>query len=179
MDVPWLGAVPIDPRIVETGDEGAAFLSRFADSEAARALQAVIAPLAALLEGKPDGAAAPREKKEENGMRIAIPLMDGKLCQHFGHCASFALVDTDPASGKVLKREDIEAPPHEPGKLPGWLAERGAGVIIAGGMGGRAQELFSAQGIKVVVGAPAGTPERLVADYLAGTLVSGANACDH
>jgi hypothetical protein len=29
------------------------------------------------------------------------------------------------------------------------------------------------------VGAPAETPEKLVSDYLAGTLMAGENVCDH
>jgi predicted Fe-Mo cluster-binding NifX family protein len=85
----------------------------------------------------------------------------------------------DATQKKILKREDIDAPPHEPGLLPPWLAERGANVIIAGGMGQRAQELFAAQGIQVIVGASAETPETLISDYLAGTLQVGNNVCDH
>ncbi len=112
-------------------------------------------------------------------MKIAIPLADGRLCMHFGHCEHFALIDADAAEKKILARQDVEAPPHQPGMLPGWLAERGATVIIAGGMGGRAQALFAERGIAVVVGAPAETPEKLVSDYLAGTLESGSNLCDH
>ena len=112
-------------------------------------------------------------------MKIAIPLADGILSMHFGHCERFALIDVDQTEKKILKREDIEAPPHEPGLLPPWLAERGANVIIAGGMGQRAQNLFAQQGIQVVVGAPAESPENLVANFLAGTLQAGENICDH
>lgn len=112
-------------------------------------------------------------------MKIAIPLAGGKLSMHFGHSERFALVDVDLTKKKILKREDIEAPPHEPGLLPKWLAERGANVIIAGGMGQRAQNLFVEQGIQVIVGAPAETPEKLVGDYLNGTLQAGENVCDH
>jgi len=112
-------------------------------------------------------------------MRFAIPLADGKLAIHFGHCASFALVDTDPAKTIILKRDDVEAPPHQPGLLPPWLAERGVNCIIAGGMGQRAKDLFVEQGIEVTVGAAVETPEKLVKDYLAGTLAVGGNACDH
>jgi len=112
-------------------------------------------------------------------MKIAIPLANGKLTMHFGHCEGFALVDVDPTEKKILKREDIEAPPHEPGLLPKWLAERGVNMIIAGGMGQRAQGLFVEHGIQVIVGAPADTPERLVGNYLAGTLQAGENVCDH
>jgi predicted Fe-Mo cluster-binding NifX family protein len=112
-------------------------------------------------------------------MKIAIPLAEGKLTPHFGHCASFALVDVDPATRAILKREDVDAPPHQPGLLPPWLAERGVVQVIAGGMGQRALSLFTECGIKVVVGAPMETPEKLVADLLAGTLQVGNNACDH
>jgi len=112
-------------------------------------------------------------------MRIAIPLADGKLCMHFGHCGQFALLDVDEASKTITGTTRLDPPAHEPGVLPRWLHEQGATVIIAGGMGQRAQALFAEQGIKVVVGAPAETPETLVAAFLAGTLTSGRNACDH
>lgn len=112
-------------------------------------------------------------------MRIAIPLADGALCVHFGHCQTFALVDVDPESRQIKGREDIVPPPHEPGLLPPWLQERGVTMVIAGGMGQRAQALFRDRGISVVVGAPSDAPESLVTRYLAGTLVSGVNLCDH
>jgi predicted Fe-Mo cluster-binding NifX family protein len=112
-------------------------------------------------------------------MRIAIPIAEGKLTAHFGHCAQFALVDVDQQAGRIIKTELVDAPEHQPGLLPPWLAERGANVIIAGGMGSRAQTLFAEQDIHVVVGAPADTPENLVTAYLNGTLQSGENVCDH
>ncbi len=112
-------------------------------------------------------------------MIIAIPLANGKLAMHFGHCERFALVDVDPTQKQIVKRDDIDAPPHEPGLLPSWLAERGAKLIIAGGMGQRAQGLFAQQGIQVVVGAPVDTPERLAGDFLTGRLQAGENICDH
>ncbi len=112
-------------------------------------------------------------------MKIAIPLAEGKLTMHFGHCASFALIEVDDQTKNILGREDIPAPPHQPGLLPPWLAEQGAKMIIAGGMGQRAQELFAQQGIQVVVGAPPESPEKLIADFFAGQLQTGVNACDH
>jgi len=112
-------------------------------------------------------------------MKIAIPLAGGKLTAHFGHCASFALVDVDPQTKKIIGREEVAAPPHQPGLLPTWLADKGATMIIAGGMGQRAQQLFAQQGIQVIVGAPSETPERIIADYFAGTLQTGDNLCDH
>ena len=112
-------------------------------------------------------------------MRIAIPVADGKLSLHFGHCEKFAIIHADPKAKKVLKKEELDAPEHQPGLLPRWLAERGVDVIIAGGMGQRAQSLFAQNKIRVVIGAAAESPERLVADYLAGTLKTGENICDH
>ncbi len=112
-------------------------------------------------------------------MRIAIPLAEGKLAMHFGHCASFALIDVDTTAKKITKREDVEAPPHQPGLLPPWLGERGVTLVIAGGMGQRARDLFQARGIEVIVGASADTPELLTEQYLAQTLITGDNACDH
>jgi len=112
-------------------------------------------------------------------MRIAIPLVDGKLTQHFGHCEKFAVIDTDDNSNSIAKREDITPPPHEPGVLPKWLDGMGVNVIIAGGMGQRAQQLFAQKEIEVVVGALADSPENLVSTYLNKTLESGENLCDH
>lgn len=110
-------------------------------------------------------------------MKIAIPIAEGRLAMHFGHCQHFALVDV--TDGQVVGREQIDAPPHQPGLLPTWLAERGVDVVIAGGMGHRAQSLFAAAGITVVIGAPALDPVEVVRHYLAETLETGTNPCDH
>jgi len=112
-------------------------------------------------------------------MKIAIPVTNGKLAMHFGHCERFILVDIEPESKKMFNRETLVPPPHQPGLLPPWLAEHGATLIIAGGMGQRAQALFVEQRIQVVVGAPVETPEKIIADYLAGTLQLSGNVCDH
>jgi predicted Fe-Mo cluster-binding NifX family protein len=55
----------------------------------------------------------------------------------------------------------------------------GANVVIAGGMGMRAQQLFTQAGISVVTGAPVDAPETLVDQYTSGRLVTGQNLCDH
>ena len=108
---------------------------------------------------------------------IAIPLENGRLCAHFGHCQQFAIVQVD---NKVIVSEKlITPPPHEPGLLPRWLAERGVNEVIAGGMGQRALDLFAAQNIKVNVGAQPKSPNELVTDWLQSSLVTGSNACDH
>ncbi len=110
---------------------------------------------------------------------IAIPISGGRLCAHFGHCDTFALLEADRDRQIVVRRTDLQPPPHEPGVLPAWLQEQGANVIIAGGMGARAQNLFAAKGIQVIVGAPSEEPERLAEAWLAGSLATGINMCDH
>lgn len=103
----------------------------------------------------------------------------GRLAMHFGHSEQFTIFDIDAQTKNTVAREDLNAPEHAPGLLPRWLAERGVNVIIAGGMGTRAQELFSENKIEVIVGAPAEAPEKLVINYLAGTLATEDNLCDH
>jgi predicted Fe-Mo cluster-binding NifX family protein len=110
-------------------------------------------------------------------MKFAIPLAEGKLTAHFGHCKEFALIDVE--SEEIKAKEILVPPPHEPGVLPKWLHEQGVNVIIAGGMGQRAQTLFAEKDITVIVGAPVEDPETLVKSYLKNTLVSGDNLCDH
>jgi predicted Fe-Mo cluster-binding NifX family protein len=110
-------------------------------------------------------------------MKFAIPLAEGKLTAHFGHCKEFAMVDVE--ENKIKNTETMVPPPHEPGVLPRWLHEQGTDVIIAGGMGARALDLFAQNGIKVLTGAPALAPEELVQQYLDSTLLTGANVCDH
>ena len=110
-------------------------------------------------------------------MKFAIPLAEGLLCAHFGHCQQFAIIETE--DGQIKDKELHTPPPHEPGVLPNWLAEFGVSVVIAGGMGRRALGLFSEKGIQVTVGAPSFPPEPLVEQYLKGTLIAGQNICDH
>jgi predicted Fe-Mo cluster-binding NifX family protein len=111
--------------------------------------------------------------------RIAIPVADAVLAPHFGHCKSFELVDIDLDARSIVGRQTIPAPPHEPGLLPRWLAGQGAAVVVAGGMGNRAQELFHQHGMEVVLGVQTASPSEIAERYLAGTLDSGANTCDH
>jgi len=106
-------------------------------------------------------------------------MADGLLAQHFGHCEKFILIDVNTAEKTIVETEVVNAPPHQPGMLPGWLAARGAEIIIAGGMGQRAQSLFAQQGIRVIVGAGCEKPEEIIDAFLTGSLKTGENLCDH
>ena len=112
-------------------------------------------------------------------MRYAVPVSGGLVSPHFGRCEQFALFDINEESREVIKKELVASPGHEPGLLPAWLAEEGTSVVIASGMGSRAQSLFEQNRIKVVVNALESDPDRAVRDYLAEKLELGDDACDH
>jgi ATP-binding protein involved in chromosome partitioning len=146
----------------------------------AKAFAQVLKPLGALEEPKHlTGAEAPQSCTGESKMKIAVPIANGQLAMHFGHCEQFAIFEIDQNSKKITSSKNHTPPAHEPGVLPKWLAEQGASVIIAGGMGSRAQSLFSENSIEVVIGAPDGSSQEIVEGYLAGSLVTGGNICDH
>jgi len=180
MGVPFLGKIPIEPQIVEASDSGKPFVYHFSKTEAGKAFSKAIQPILTL------GGATVAPKKEPlpegqsaTMLKIAVPVVSGQLSAHFGHCEEFAFFDVDTERKLILGIDTAPPPPHEPGVLPQWLGEKGAGVIIAGGMGTRAQGLFEDQGIRVIIGAPNGDPRSLVESYLNGTLESGENICDH
>jgi predicted Fe-Mo cluster-binding NifX family protein len=118
-------------------------------------------------------------QRKDHIMKIAVPTAGGKLCAHFGHCEKFVIVTVDDKTKTITAKEDVVPPPHEPGLLPRWLHEKGVTVIIAGGMGARAQELLKQFGIQVIVGAPCEHPQTVILDWLKGALVKGNNVCDH
>ena len=179
MGVPFLGAIPLDPGVVLACDGGMPYLREFSQSPAAGAIRQAIGPVLELDNKAARAEACAPERKENRNMQIAIPTAGGRLAMHFGHCEAFAMVEVDPEKKEILVIATVEAPAHAPGALPRFLAQKGANVIIAGGMGSRAQGLFAEQGIEVVVGAPSEAPGAIVRAYLDGTLETGGNICDH
>ena len=112
-------------------------------------------------------------------MKIAIPVENGRLHEHFGGCRQFALVEVDATAMRALRTEIVVAPEHRPGLFPAWLGERGVRVVIAGGIGKRALASFALSGIVVRAGEPGATVAELVDAYLAGHLTSTPEGCEH
>ncbi|MBN1596810.1 MAG: NifB/NifX family molybdenum-iron cluster-binding protein [Bacteroidales bacterium] len=109
---------------------------------------------------------------------IAIPVDDnGILDAHFGHCKFFTILSVE--NNEIVNEEKIVPPPHEPGLLPRWLAEKGVTDIIAGGMGQRAIQLFNHHKVNAFVGAPRLSATKLCEGHLNNTLIFSANYCDH
>ena len=107
-------------------------------------------------------------------MKIATASEGKMVTEHFGHCEGFNIFDTD--NGKVTGSEFITNPGHRPGFLPVFLHEKGVKVIISGGMGQGAIDIFNEKGIEVVTGA-SGVAEDVVISYLQGKLKSTGSVC--
>jgi len=77
---------------------------------------------------------------------------------------------------RLLKKDFIQNPGHRPGFLPNFLKESGVNVVISGGMGETAQQLFAQNNIDVIVGAE-GSCDDVVQQYLKGELKSTGSIC--
>lgn len=110
-------------------------------------------------------------------LKIAVASDNGTVTEHFGHCDAFMIFDAENA--KITNNETIPNPGHKPGFLPNFLADRGVNVIISGGMGGGAVDIFNGRNVEVVVGAT-GDAKVAVEAYLNGALQSTGSVChDH
>lgn len=107
-------------------------------------------------------------------MKIVVAAIGSEVAGHFGHCENFNFYDTE--NGKIIGEEVVANPGHKPGFLPNFLADRGAKVIISGGMGGGAVDIFNERDVEVVVGA-SGDAKQAVLDYLSGKLVTTGEVC--
>ncbi len=107
-------------------------------------------------------------------MKIAVASENKMVTEHFGHCEGFMIFDTE--NNKIVKIETIPNPGHKPGFLPNFLNDKGVNVIISGGMGGGAIEIFNEKNIEVITGAK-GNAEDVVVSYLKGELKSTGSVC--
>jgi predicted Fe-Mo cluster-binding NifX family protein len=177
--VPFLGRIPIDPALAHACDMGAPFVETDRPNPTAEAIRSAFEPLLKLDSHVQPDTSETDKQENKSTMKIAIPMTNGKLSAHFGHCEEFALVDINEQTKEIANVTTLQPPAHEPGALPKWLGEQKANVIIAGGMGQRAQQLFAQNNIKVIVGAPTQSAEEIASAYLNNTLETGDNICDH
>lgn len=107
-------------------------------------------------------------------MKIATASEGKMVTEHFGHCEGFNIFDTE--NGKITGSEFVCNPGHRPGFLPVFLSEKGVKVIISGGMGQGAIDIFNEKDIEVIVGA-SGVAADAVNSYLQGKLKSTGSVC--
>lgn len=107
-------------------------------------------------------------------MRIAVAAEGNSVAGHFGHCEQFLFFDTE--NGNITAKEAVPNPGHRPGFLPNYLADNGAKVIIAGGMGGGAVDIFNERDVEVIIGVRGDADDNVKA-YLRGELESTGSIC--
>jgi len=107
-------------------------------------------------------------------MKIAVASENKMVTEHFGHCEGFNIFEAE--NKEIVKTEFISNPGHRPGFLPNFLNDMGVNVIISGGMGGGAIDIFNEKGIEVIIGAR-GDAKAAAEQYLQGTLKSTGSVC--
>ncbi len=112
-------------------------------------------------------------------MRIAVSVdtnrgLDSQVAQHFGRCPWFAFVDLN---GHEVEAVSVVDNPfyaaHQPGQVPHFIHSNHANVMLSGGMGGRAIQLFRQLGIQAATGA-SGTVREALERFLGGELKEAA-----
>jgi len=103
----------------------------------------------------------------------------GSLSLHFGRCPYYTFVNVD---GDQVADVQVLANPyfnsHVPGAVPEFIKSHNVHVMIAGGMGPRAIQLFNQFGIEVVTTSAQWLLEDLLTAYLRGE-ITGATGCEH
>ena len=107
-------------------------------------------------------------------IKIAVASEGHEVATHFGHCSNFMIFETE--DGRILAEESVPNPGHAPGFLPNYLGDLGVGIVIAGGMGAGAIEIFNERQIIPILGA-SGDARQAVESYLCGELYSTATVC--
>ena len=115
-----------------------------------------------------------KRMEEKTMIKIAVASENEMVTEHFGHCANFNVFEVE--NNQIIKSESIPNPGHKPGFLPNFLNDMGVNVIISGGMGSGAIDIFNEKGIEVIVGA-SGNAKEAVEAYLQGTLKSTGSVC--
>jgi len=111
-------------------------------------------------------------------MKIAVPTRDGRVDDHFGHCAYYTIFNV--VNGKVMETSRLASPEGcgcKSGIAP-VLKQMGVNVMLAGNMGQGAKNVLEAQRIEVIRGC-SGDVEELVTSYLSGNLEDNGEACSH
>jgi Mrp family chromosome partitioning ATPase/predicted Fe-Mo cluster-binding NifX family protein len=155
-----LASLPIDPKLAAACDKG---MIELYDGPWLDRLTDVLVNI--------------NKNEVKNGgkkMKIAVASEYEMVTEHFGHCVNFNIYDAE--DNRIVKTESIPNPGHRPGFLPNYLNDLGVNVVISGGMGGGAIDIFNEKGIEVIVGAR-GYAQNAAEQYLLGNLQSTGSVC--
>ncbi len=108
--------------------------------------------------------------------KIAVPTRDGRVDDHFGHCAYYTLFTV--SAGRLVASERIPSPEGCGCKsnIASELQVRGVGVMLAGNMGAGAKQVLEKHQIRVIRGC-SGEVEELISAYLRGEVTDSGEGC--
>ena len=154
-NIPFLGALPFDPQVVEAADQGQLTDLNEDKSPFFEALRPIVNYLVKVL--------PPQPAREPGELRIAVPLDDGKVAAVPTKAAQFALFTIK--NGAVVNKETMPKPDLDPVNFPIWLENLGVSHL-AGDLSDAAKGLLQRKGIETIAPTPDQTPEQLVAKYV-------------
>lgn len=111
-------------------------------------------------------------------MRIALPVDNGNINQHFGKSKEFTVIDLE---GDTIKSERVVSAAllaHNHEGLAGLLIGEQVDAVIVGGIGPYALDALEKSGLKVITGAQGGLKD-LARAYARGELTSKRVVCNH
>lgn len=110
-------------------------------------------------------------------MKIAVPVKDNNVDDHFGHCEFFRMVTIE--NNEIVSTEDLPSQQGcgcKSGIIP-ILKDMGVELMLIGNMGQGAYDKVTSAGIKVIRGC-SGEVSQLISDYLAGKISDQVILCN-
>lgn len=112
-------------------------------------------------------------------MKIAVPIHNGYLNDHFGHSEHYAVYTISPE--KEIVKQDMISTDQGCGCKSGIAAElatMGVTLLLAGNIGAGAIHHLNNYGITVVRGCM-GPVHEVIDSYLRGEIIDNEQTCDH
>jgi FKBP-type peptidyl-prolyl cis-trans isomerase 2 len=111
-------------------------------------------------------------------MIIAIPYENGSVFAHFGRAEAFRFFDVTIETGSIVPGEIVSTEGAGHKEVAALLSDRGASLVICGGIGEGALLALQEQGLSVRSGA-SGTAEEAITAFLNGELDEAGTNCTH
>ncbi len=187
LDVPFLGAIPIDPNVVLAGDAGIPIANLDSGSEISEIFRELAArtdwvvkngsvPLQFAAADNLNQIETERRSRHMLSKTVAVPSMhpgglDATRSGHFGHCDVFTLIHVE--NGEIGDISVVHNPPHQQGGCQApvnLLQQSRANALIVGGIGMRPLMGFRQAGIDVYYGPEGETVGAVIEHLLEGRL---------
>lgn len=108
--------------------------------------------------------------------KIAVPVENHLLSEHFGHAEEFAIFETE--DQEILNQSMEPSPDHQEGSYPRWLADKGVTHVIAGRIGRKAIKALEEVNINLFRCVQLADPETIVRKFLNGSLERAPGNCE-